>query len=504
MTNALDGGTSTVDERGWTPRVIFSLVSIVLVLEVLSVSFMTVSMGLPAITAEFRTDQGAWLMTAFLLVGAVVAPLVGKLADMFGKRKLLVWCILLAIAGSLLSAVATSYAMMIAGRAVAGMLVPCLFLSYSLIRDVFPPKIVPLAVSISTAGMGLITVASPFLAGWLIDGYGWRSIFWFFVGTLSVLVVMILASTPESTVRLRSRMDFLGALLLGGGIAGILIAVSFGPTWGWAAPSTLAYLFVGIALVAAWYVSAKRVAEPLIRLEVLGRRSVLYTVIAAGAVYSAGGLYSTIMPMMAMTPEDYGLGYGFGVSAEGYALFQVPLGGMTMVGGIIVGTFYGRGVRPRTLLAAAMTICALGALLTALQHDNKATLFVFAGIVGLGMGLGYAAVPNQLIDAVPPEIQASTASLAGVVQSLTSAILTVIAFAVMNNSFVSALGSDVTGGAVVYADGGYIAAFLITALTALLGAVAAFAIPRRTQQISLPDAAETSVGGSAVERVDAS
>lgn len=504
MANALDDGAPTVDDRGWTPRLIFSLASMVLVLEVLSVSYMTVSMALPAITTQFHTDQGAWLITAFLLVGAVTAPLVGKLADMYGKRTLLLWCIVISVAGTLLSAVAMNYAVMIAGRALGGMLVPCLFLTYSLIRDVFPPKIVPLAVSISTAGMGLITVAAPFLAGWLIDGFGWRSVFWFFGAVLTVLVVLILLSTSETTVRLRSRVDFIGAALLGAGLAGVLIAVSFGPAWGWSAPSTIIFLLGGVALVGGWYATAKRMPEPLISLDILGRRPVLFTVIAAGSVYGIGAVYLMILPIMAMTPRTFGLGYGFGLDAEGYALFQVPLGVMTMAGGIVVGTLCGRGVPPRSLLFASMVCMGLGAVLTAIQHDSKSTLFLFAGLVGLGMGLGYAAIPNQLIGTVPAQLQASTAGIAGVVQSLISAALPVIVFAVMNNSFVADLSADVTGGAVAYSDGGFVAAFVITAVTAVLGVVAVFAIPRHFDRITLSDEAGNRGGGTHAERVEAS
>ncbi|WP_305094745.1 MFS transporter [Prescottella sp. R16] len=484
-------GTVVPDEGGWSPRLIFSLASIVLVLELLSVSYMMVSMALPAITADFGTGQGAWLLTAFLLLGAVAAPLVGKLADMYGKRRLLLVCIAVSIVGSLLSAVATSYFVMIAGRALAGMLVPCLFLSYSLIRDVFPAKTVPLAVSIATAGMGLITVAAPFLAGWLIDGFGWRSIFWFFGVVLVVLAVMLVVSTPENTVRLRSRVDFLGAALLGAGLAGVLVSISFGPTWGWTEPSTLLYLVGGLALVAAWHATAKRVAEPLIRLDVLRRRPIFLTVTAAGSVYGVGALYSIMLPIMAMTPTALGLGYGYGLSAEGYAVFQVPIGVMTMVGGIAVGMLCGRGVPTRTLLAASMVVSGSGAVATAIEHNSKPWLLVFAGIVGLGMGLGYAAIPNILIVAAPPELQASTASIAGVVQSLVSGVMPVIAFAVMNNSFVAQLPPEATGGAVMYTDGGFVAAFLITAVTALLGVVAALALPRRIEQLELDDTPAT-------------
>lgn len=230
----------------------------------------------------------------------------------------------------------------------------------------------------------------------------------------------------------------------------------------------------------------------------------LFTVIAAGSVYGIGAVYSMILPIMTMTPSTFGLGYGFGLDAEGYALFQVPLGVMTMAGGIVVGTLCGRGVPPRSLLFASMVCMGLGAVLTAIQHDSKSTLFVFAGLVGLGMGLGYAAIPNQLIGTVPAQLQASTASIAGVVQSLISAALPVIVFAVMNNSFVADLSADVTGGAVAYSDGGFVAAFVITAVTAVLGVVAVFAIPRHFDPITLPDEAGNRGGGTHAERVEAS
>lgn len=469
------------DQDGWTPGLVFSLVSIVLVLELLSVSYMMVSMALGAISAEFRTDQGVWLVTAFLLMGAVTAPLVGKLADIFGKRKLLLVCIAVAALGSVMSAVATTYVLMVAGRTLSGLLVPCLFLSYSLIRDVFPTRTVPLAMAICGAGCGLITVAAPFLTGWLIDSFGWRSLFWFFAAVLAVCFVLIVISTPETSVRLHSRVDFLGAVVLGAGLAGILVAVSFGPTWGWVSTPTLAYLAVGLVLVGAWYVSAQRVADPLIRLDIIKRRSVLLTVTSAGSIYGVGALYSMLLPLMAMTPTAFGLGYGFGLTAEGYAIFQVPIGAMTMVGGVVVGILCARGLRPRSLLVASMAFSSAGAVATAAQHDNKVLLFIFAGVVGLGMGLGYGAIPNMLIKVVPQELQASTASVAGVVQSLFSAVAPVVAFAVMNGWFTAHLPDDIAGGSVTYTDGGYVVAFLLTAAMAVLGVFAALALPRHAE-----------------------
>ncbi|WP_182358491.1 MFS transporter [Tomitella gaofuii] len=467
------------EKNGWSPRLAFSLFSIVLVLELLSVSYLMIAMALPDIATHYQTTQAAWLITAFLLLGAVAAPLVGKLADIYGKRRLLIACLVIAAVGSLLSALAGSYALMIAGRALAGMLVPCLFLSYSLIRDVFPSTTVPLAVSIATAGMGLISIAAPFLTGWLIDDFGWRSIFWFFTVTLVVLGVLILVSTPETTVRLRSRVDVIGAILLGAGIAGVLIAVSFGPTWGWGAGSTLLYLFGGLVLLGAWLASSRMIREPLMRLDILRLRPVLFTVAAAGAVYGATSVYSTILPSLAMTPSEMGLGYGFGVDAEGFAIFQVPIGALTMVGGIVVGLLCGRGIAARTLLLNGSVLLIVGGTLTALANDDKGLLLLWGAVFGLGTGLGYAAIPNLVIKAAPPELQASTASMTGVSQSLVASITPVIAYTIMNDSFMAPIDPQLTGGAVLYTEGGYVAAFFVAAAAGLLALVMALGIPRR-------------------------
>ncbi|NUS90859.1 MAG: MFS transporter [Nocardia sp.] len=480
----------------WTPRLIFSLAAIVLLLEMLAVSYMMISTALPSIAAHYQTTQGAWLLTSFLLVGAVTAPLIGKLADMYGKRSALLGCVAVATVGSFVSAIAGSYAVLIAGRALTGLLVPCLFLSYSLIRDVFPAKTIALAVSIATSGMGLIAIPAPFLTGWLIDNHGFRSIFWFFVIGLAVLGALIFLTTAESPVRLRSRIDLLGAVLLGGGIAGVLVAVSFGPAWGWRAGSTVAYLAGGVVLLLAWAATARMIREPLIDLGVLRRRPVLLTTIGAGLCYGSSGLFTILLPMLAMTPDALGLGYGFGVTAEGFAIFQAPIGLMVVIGGVLVGLLVGRDIRPRLLMFCGMLLMAAGFTLTAAVHDNKTLLIVFAAVFGTGMGMAYAAVPNLLIEAVPPQLQAGTASIVGVSQSVFPAVLPVIAFTVMNNSYVAPIPPEMTQGVVFYLDGGFTVAFLIGAATAVLGALVAVALPRRIVQVSAPDkVTDTDEGG---------
>ncbi|WP_194829857.1 MFS transporter [Nocardia sp. XZ_19_231] len=479
------GGSPGVS-GGWTPRLILSMASIMLLLELLAVSYIMISMVIPEISGHYQTTQGAWMLTAFLLVGAVTGPLLGKLADMYGKRKFLLLCVGIAAAGGLISAVSTSYSVMIIGRSLSGFLIPCVFLSYSLIRDVFPAKTIALAVSIVTSGMGLIAIPAPFFAGWIIDNMGFRGVFWLFTAGMVIFGPAIYLTTQESTVRLHARIDLVGAVLLGAGVAGVLVGISFGPSWGWQAGSTLLFILGGIVLLGAWLVTAGKLRDPLVDLSILRKRPVYITAVASGMCYGGSALYTILLPMMAMTPSEMGLGYGFGVSAKGFAIFQAPIGGMVAVGGIIVGLLVGRrDIRPRWLMIVGMSFMAAAFLLTALVHDNKPLLLLFGALIGTGMGLGYAAVPNLLIEAVPPQLQASTASIVNVAQSVVAAALPVVVFSTLH-SYIAPIPMEMTHGHIFYTDEGFKVAFLIGAGCAAFAAIIALFVPKKIEQVELP------------------
>jgi MFS family permease len=273
-------------EGGWTPRLVFSFLTMAAIVELVTINFSMIGTALPVIAAHFQTTQGAWLISAFLLAGAVLCPLFGKLADLYGKRRLLIIALAGGAIGAVLSAVAPTYGALIAGRVLQGMLLPSIFLTYSLMRDVYPPRILAMAASVSIAGVGLVYIPSPFLTGWLIDTWGFRSVFAFYIICSLALLVAVLITTDESPVRAASRLDILGALLLGGGLAGVLVGVSVGPAWGWATVETLAFLVVGCVLLAAWWLHALRTRDPLIDLRIFRRRAVSFT--ALPRVWPAG------------------------------------------------------------------------------------------------------------------------------------------------------------------------------------------------------------------------
>jgi len=460
-------------EAGWSPRLVGSLVSVVLILELLTLSYVMAATALPQIAVQFQTTQAGWVMAAFLLGGAVLSPPLGRLADAFGKRRVLLGVLALALLGSVLSAIATTYAVFIAGRALQGLLSACMFLSYSLMRDVYPRRTLALSVSIATAGMGLIAVPAPWLTGWLLDGWGYKSVFWFFAIAIGVFAIVLRFTTDESSVRVRASADWPGALLLGSGLAGVLVGVSFAPVWGWSTQKTLSWIVVGAVLILVWigYSASRR--DPMIDVRFLARRPVILTALAGGLTMGASGVFTQLLPILSMTPAEAQLGYGFGLDATGYAKIQAPLGAMAVVAGIVVGVLVGRGRTPKHVMVVGQAIMVGAAAGLALAHTSQGIVMTWSGIQGLGYGLAAAAIPNLVICAVPVARQGAMSSMAQVFQGSLAAILGVVAFTILNSN-VAMAGQ----GFLLYTDDGMSKALLLGAAASVVGVLCSLALPR--------------------------
>ncbi|TVZ02193.1 MFS transporter [Trebonia kvetii] len=463
--STIQGSTAAPRARGWDARLALSLFFITMVMEIVSLSYAKVATALPQIMTTFHTTQSGWLLTSSLLVGAVSSPLLGKLADLYGKRRVLLATIAVGWIGSILAAIAPTFGLLIAGRALQGALIPCMFLSYSLIRDVYPPRTVPFAVSIATAGLGVASVPVPFLNGWLIDTWGWRSIFWFDVLWLTVMAPAIYLTTPETPLRKKSRLDLLGFLLLGGGAAGVLVGVSFGQQWGWSSGSTLGFIGAGLALLAAWWLSARRMSEPLIDISLISRRPILGAAVGSGITYGVTVLSSTMLPLLAEIPRLAGGDYGLGFSPFRFAEIGAPNAAALVVGGILTG-FLMRRISPRITMATGLLIQAVGALFLAFWHSTAPELIILACVVGLGSGLGYASTPNMVIANTPAHEQASTSSVVQICQTGLSACMPVALFVIL-----AANVRAVFAGTPIYSGTGYQDGWFLMTGLALFGSL---------------------------------
>ncbi|MGI6873393.1 MFS transporter [Amycolatopsis sp. 3B14] len=488
-------GHHSVD-RTWTPRRVLGLLAIVLLAELAAFSYNLVATALPGIAAHYRTDQVGWTITIANLAAAVVMAVVGKLADLRGKRLMLLVATGLAALGAVLSALAPNYALFIVGRALQGLLYITPALAYSLIRDVFPKRIIAFAVAVTLTGSGITFILAPFLAGWLIDSFGALSIFWFVAIYEAVCIVAVLALLPESPLRVKARLDWPGAVLLGLGGAALVFGLGEGPEWGWGSPAVLGLLIGGVVCFAAWLWWDRSFPEPLINLPLLRSRPMWTTLLLGASVYAATGIVSSIVPSMLQTAREVGGGYGFGSDAIGVAYFLSPLGAAMVVAGFLCGAKAARwGIR--TPMITGAVLLAGSALGLAIWHSHAWQVAGLLVLFGAGMGATYGGLPNLVVQASPPEQQGIASIMALEGQNIGTVVLIQVAFAALTANVVQA------GGGVFYSETGYRVAFAVAAGCGLVSLLLAVLLPhgRRQDVLGVRTGADATAGAHQTERV---
>lgn len=460
---------------GWTPRLIASTLFMALVLEALGLGATMVSIGLPSILKTFPTTQIGWLTTAYFLTGAVAAPLAGKAADLFGKRRVLLTIMFVSGIGAVLCATAPAFGVMVAGRALQGPILATLSLIPSLIRDVYPRRTVMFASSMAVGGMGLFAVATPLLVGWLIDAVGFRGMFWFDAACAFVLCLAIRLTTSESSLRRRTRADVLGGALLGLGVAGVLLFVSMGRSWGWTSGSELLLLIGGLVLLALALWRARRAAEPIVNLSLFRRRPLLLVASGAAVAYGVQITNAQILPLFAMTPKAAAGTYGLGFSTFGYASIAIPQAVATVLMGLLLGIAITRGRHPQTFLILGLAVSPVATVMLAYLNTTYLALALSAVVFGISGGLVNSAVPGLVMRATPAGDQGSTAGTAQLCQTGFSSITPVIMFAIF-----APYEKVFPGGGVVYGMTGFrIWLWIATSMAVVMTIVAATVLRER-------------------------
>src|SRR5688500_431277 len=214
-----------------------------------------VAPALPQITTEFATTSSTstWVLTGFLLSASVCTPLSGKLGDLFGKGRVLTIVLVLFSAGSVICAVSPSLEVLIAGRVLSGVGAGVFPLAFGIINDELAPERRATAIGLMSAMFGIGGGIGMPLAGVIIDNTHVSALFW--LGLISLpAAAAVWRYVPASPARRRTRIDWVGAVLLSGGLAMVLLAISRANTWGWGSAQFLLLLAAGIGVL-AYFVS---------------------------------------------------------------------------------------------------------------------------------------------------------------------------------------------------------------------------------------------------------
>ncbi|HEX9065036.1 MAG TPA: MFS transporter [Streptosporangiaceae bacterium] len=454
------------------------------------------SLVIPVLTTvqhDLHTTQSTvtWVLTAYLLSASVMTPILGRVGDMTGKKRVFVGTLIALAVGSLLAALAPSIGVMIVARVIQGFAGGMLPVAFGIIRDEFPPHRVAGAVgtiaALTAVGAGLGIV----LAGPIVSALDYHWLFWLPLILTVVAAITAIFFVPESPVRTPGRISLLPAVLLSAWLVALLVALSQAPSWGWHSAKTLGLIAAAIVLLAGWLFAELRAATPLIDMKMMRRTAVWTNNLVALLI--GIGMYATFafLPEFVQTPAV--AGYGFGASITQSGLMLLPSAITMFVVGIFAGRLAAR-VGGKVLVIAGCLIGAGAMAILAFAHHFRWEIYLSNALMGVGFGLVFSAMSALIVAAVPR-------SQTGVASGMNANIRTIggsIGSAVMASIVTSQLMP--TG---LPKESGYTTGFAVMTGGLILAALAALLIPsvrRLAQAGDQPEHAELAMvaGGTVV------
>lgn len=433
--------------------------------------------ALPFFQREFDTTANgvAWIVTGFLLSSSVLTPVLGKLGDTYGKKRLLVISLVVFGVGALGAAVSWSLESLIAFRVLQGAGAAVFPLSFGIIRDEFPPEKVGLGIgvvsSVFGAGGGVGLVAS----GIILEYLDWHWLF--LIGGIPVLVAaaVIARHVPESRTLTPTKPDYAGAAALSFALATLLLGISQGNAWGWSSARVIGLLAASALFFTLWAVIERRVREPMVDLGMLARPKMAatnaITFLVGFAMFSAFISLPNFVQMPAGLPAGIAerAGYGFGASPIESGLFFVPSSLAMIFAGPIAGSL---GSRLGTAVPLRIGLLAAGSGLGlfVLAHDEPWHIYTSMALLGVGIGFSLAAVGKLAVDNARSRETGVASAINTIMRTAGAALGAQVAATIIS--------ANVIPGTAVPDETGFTVAFTIGTITVLAALVPTFVLTR--------------------------
>lgn len=425
------------------------------------------SLIVPALTTIQR-DLGAtattttWLVTGFLLSSSVATPIIGRIGDMFGRKRVMLLSLLVLSGSTALAAVAHTIGLLVAARLVQGLAGAVVPLSFGIVRDEMPPSKVAGSIGVISAMLAVGAALGIVLSGPIVTGLGVQWLFWLPLVALVPTIVAAWRYIPDSTPGTREPVDVPGGVLLTAWLVCLLVGVSQSTSWGWTSSRTLGLFASAALLFVIWVRVEERSAVPLIDVRLLRERTVAGVNTVSFAAGFAMQTYFTFVTRFVQLPESNG--FGLGVRASHAGLVILPWSTGAFLTGLVSGRMAARFGSRTALVAGALISVVPGGLL-AVRHDSLFWVCASMGATGVGTGFVTAAMPAILVAHVPAAQTGVAAGMNQNIRTIGGAVGTQVVAAII-------------AGTVVPQESRYVASFLVVGAVSLLGVFASFAVPR--------------------------
>jgi MFS family permease len=374
-------------------------------------------------TLDTSVGNVEWLLTSTLLVGAVAVPLFGRLGDMFGKRRMMLVALGFLVVGSLITCFTSDIALLIVGRAIQGASMATIPLGISLLSTTLPRERVGSAIAVISAMLGVGgALALPF-ASLIAQHADFHALFWITAVGGIIAFVAVIVVVPESPNRSGGRVDLVGAFLLSATLVALLLPLAQTATWGWGSGRVIGLLVLSAVLLVVFGWSQTRIRQPLVDLVALRRRPIVLTNVAS--ILFGFALFASMIGTAGYVQAPVESGYGFGSSILASGLVMLPSGLMMLFFAPVAARLIRRRGAPQTL---ALGACIVGvSWIVRIVLTDSIWWVVLGGVVlGVGVGIGYAAMPTLINEHTPPNELAAANGLNTLARSIGTSLASAV------------------------------------------------------------------------------
>lgn len=414
-----------------------------------------------------------WALLSTTIVGAATVALGARAGDVYGHRLMLLISLAIVTVGFAVSALAPTFAVLILGRALVGLLAfkPALILA--IVQDRLEPANRHRAIALITGGLAVAVFVSFAIGGIFLEvGLSWRAAFGTAAVFIAVCFLFVLFFVPESDARSRATgsggFDIPGVVLLGVGLVGICVALNQATAWGIASTAFWATLLTGLASAVAWVWWELHTAEPLVDLRLAASRRLwpayaIWVVIGLVAFF----LYTMVITYAISDPSTVNYGFGLTPLFAGFILLGVTVGGLvtSRLAPKMIGWW---GPRATLLIGTTVFLAAFVWLL--LFHVEVWHYHVGIMLFGLSVTTMITVSLAVLVGEAPKGKSAATTGLYIVLATVATSIGTALYGFAMSSETIPGIGAP--------APAAFDLGYLITVIVSVFGVVAAFFLPK--------------------------
>ncbi|MCP9333514.1 DHA2 family efflux MFS transporter permease subunit [Lentilactobacillus hilgardii] len=387
----------------------------------------SLNIALPSLMTALHVNIGTiqWLVTGYMLIIGIVLPLSSLLSRIFSTRQIIVFAIIAFIVGAIISALASSFPVLLIGRMIqgigTGLILPLMFTVATLI---FPPYKLGAAMGLIGLVIMFAPAIGPTLSGMILGILSWQWIFWMFVPFLIVALILVIKYLPNVGHITKPKIDVFSIILSTLGFGGLVTGVSLASDQGWGSPTVIATLIAAIILL-AWYIKRQLSAtEPILNFHIFANRQ-----------YRTGAIlvmmdFGIILSSMYLLPMFWQKGLAIPVALTGIVMLP---GGIVNAAVSAIAGRYSDLISKRLLSVSGFAMTIIGIVLFLFANSTSPIWYVILAHIVMMIGVPLSMSPSQTfgLSALDQRTSSDGSTIMNTFQQIVGAIATAIATALL-------------------------------------------------------------------------